>query len=286
MPAGPAGSAGRAGATVHNDGVSPLISRPVPTRLRTVAALAAVGLALTACSDAEDSPEGSPSPAASQSESASESASPTESPTADVSVPEGVALTAQGTDLEFGDSAVVVFEPDQRRSSVLELSVTGAQRGRIQDFEDFILDDPYKRKAHYYYVDVTVENVGEENVGGAPVPLWGVNEENTLLPAVNFTTAFKPCASTPLPDKFGPGESVQTCLVYLAPEKGDLESVSFRPDQAFDPIEWTGEIEAAAKPKRNQGNGNNGGGGNGGGGNNNGGNGNGGGGGNGGGNDN
>ena len=37
------------------------------------------------------------------------------------------------------------------------------------------------------------------------MPLWGVNEANTLLPAVNFTTSFKPCPSQPLPAKFAPG---------------------------------------------------------------------------------
>jgi hypothetical protein len=200
-----------------------------------VALAATTGLLLSGCSDGGDQPEGAESPSA--------STSPTESPTADVSVPEGVTVTAQGTDLEFGDTASVVFEPDQQRSSVLELTVNAARRGAIDDFKGFILDDPYKREANYYYVDVSVENVGEGDVGNAPIPLWGVNGENTLLPAVNFTTAFKPCASTPLPKVFEPGDSLDTCLVYLSPDKGSLESLSFRPDQAFDPIEWTGTVE-------------------------------------------
>ena len=40
-----------------------------------------------------------------------------------------------------------------------------------------------------------MKNVGEGDVGGVPVPLWGVNDANTLLPAVNFTTSFKKCPS-------------------------------------------------------------------------------------------
>ncbi|QNN53316.1 hypothetical protein [Nocardioides mesophilus] len=174
------------------------------------------------------------------------------SPTTDVSVPAGVELTPQGEDLSFGDTATVAFEPDQKRSTVLDLTVTGARQGTLDDFKGFILDDPYKKKANYYYVDVKVKNVGEGEVGGLPVPLWGVNADNTLLPAVNFTTTFKPCASTPLPKKFGPGQKVSTCLVYLSPDHGTLESLSFRPDQAFDPIEWTGKVEKAKadKPKK------------------------------------
>lgn len=204
---------------------------------------------LSACSTEADAPAAE-EPAA---ESESPTSSPTASPTGDVEVPEGVALTARGADLEFGETAAVEFAPDQKRSTVLQLTVTGAQRGRLADFAGFILDDDYKKNAAYYYVDVTVENVGEQNVGGAPVPLWGVNEKNTLLPPVSFTTKFKPCASTPLPKKFGPGRSVDTCLVYLAPDKGTLESLSFRPDQSFDPIEWTGEVKPPKKDKKKAG---------------------------------
>ena len=215
---------------------------------RLIALAAVAGLALAGCSSDGGQPDAATSASGSASASASESA--TESPTADVSVPEGVSVTAQGSELEFGDSAVVAFEPDQKRSTLLQLTVTKAREGSIDDFKGFILDDKYKREANYYYVDVSVENVGEGDVGGAPVPLWGVNGENTLLPPVNFTTKFKKCASTPLPKKFEPGDSVDTCLVYLSPDKGSLEALSFRPDQAFDPIEWTGTVKPAKAEKK------------------------------------
>lgn len=231
---------------MHNVRVSRLPRTRSLTASRLAAIAVAAGLVLSGCSDGGDEPEGEVSP------SASNEASATESPTADVSVPEGVEVTAQGADLEFGDSAVVAFEPDQKRSTLLGLTVKSARKGRLEDFKGFILDDPYKRKANYYYVKVGVENVGEGDVGGSPVPLWGVNGENTLLPAVNFTTEFKECASTPLPKKFEAGDTIDTCLVYLSPDNGSLEAVSFRPDQAFDPIEWTGEIKPAKKdePKK------------------------------------
>jgi hypothetical protein len=80
-----------------------------------------------------------------------------------------------------------------------------------------------------------------------PVPLWGVNSSNTLLPAVNFTTTFAKCPSKNLPAKFGPGASLSTCLVYLSPNKGSLTAVSYRPSQEFNPITWKGTI-ATPKP--------------------------------------
>jgi hypothetical protein len=227
--------------------------RPGSPLARPLLALPAtlLALTLTACDGSGDgAPTTEESPATSaETSSGATPDGPTESPTADVSVPEGVAVTAQGSDLSFDDSATVVFEPDQKRDTILQLTVTGARKGRLDDFQGFILDNDYKKKANYYYVDVAVENLGEGDVGGAPVPLWGVNQDNTLLPAVNFTTKFKPCDSTPLPKKFKPGDSLETCLVYLSPDKGSLESVSFRPDQAFDPIEWTGDVKPPKKDK-------------------------------------
>ena len=42
------------------------------------------------------------------------------------------------------------------------------------------------------------------------------------------------------------GATAKVCLVYLAPDKGDLTAVSFRPTQEDAPITWTGELK---KPK-------------------------------------
>ncbi len=220
-----------------------------PHRPALVVPVALLALSLTACNGGSGEPA-TDEPTSGESAATSTSGdAPTESPTADVTVPEGVSVTAQGSGLAFGDSATVVFEPDQKRDTVLQLTVDSARQANLDDFEGFILDSDYKKKANYFYVKVSVENVGEGDVGGAPVPLWGVNADNTLLPAVNFTTKFKPCTSMPLPKKFKPGDTLDTCLVYLSPDAGRLESVSFRPDQAFDPIEWTGDVKPPKKDK-------------------------------------
>jgi hypothetical protein len=223
---------GPAGAGRHN-GEVPERNRLTVTRAAAVVALS--GLALAGCSS-PDHPEAGKTP------SLTSSASP--SPSTTVSVAPSQHLTAQGSNLSFGDTATVVFEPTKRKGSVLELTVKDARRGKLSDFKAFTLDDAYKRKAHYYYVDVTVKNVGEGDVGGVPVPLWGVNADNVLLPAVSFTTTFKKCPSKPLPKKFGPGDEVDSCLVYLSPDKGTLEAVSFRPSQEFNPIQWKGTVES------------------------------------------
>jgi hypothetical protein len=219
----------------HNERVRPPLTRISRALVATGAVCA---LVLTGCSSGNNDNGGS----------SSSSSSP--SPSSTVKVPDDVKLTDQGSKLSFGDSATVIYEPSKDRGSVLKLTVQKVQQGSLKDFTGFILDDAYKRKANYYYATVRVKNVGDGNVGGVPVPLWGVNEKNVLLPAVNFTTSFKKCPSRPLPKSFGAGTAVSTCLVYLAPNHGTLEGVSYRPSQEFNPITWTGTIEKPAPPKK------------------------------------
>jgi len=214
------------------------LRRPV---LPLAAVTTAAALALGGCSS-----EGATKDAgSSSSDAASSSASP--SPSSTVPVPEGTDLTEQGSKLSLGDTGTVIFEPSEGRGTVLQLTVKSVKQGSLDDFKGFILDDSYKQKASYYYATVSVKNVGEGDVGGVGVPLWGVNSANTLLPAVNFTTSFKPCVTKPLPKSFPNGASLNTCLVFLSPDKGKLESVSYRPSQEFNPITWTGDI-ATPKP--------------------------------------
>ena len=211
------------------------LRRPV---LPLAAVTTAAALALGGCSS-----EGAAKDAGgSSSDAASSSSSASPSPSSTVPVPDGTDLTEQGSKLSFGDTATVIFEPSEGRGTVLQLTVKSVKQGSLDDFKGFILDDSYKQKASYYYATVAVKNVGEGDVGGVGVPLWGVNSANTLLPAVNFTTGFKPCSSKPLPASFPKDASLSTCLVYLSPDKGKLESVSYRPSQEFNPITWTGDI--------------------------------------------
>lgn len=166
-------------------------------------------------------------------------------PSGDVDVPEGVDLTEPGTNLAFGEKATVAYEPNPKKGTVLELTVRSVTKGTIRDLARYQLDARTKASVPYY-VRVKVTNVGDSDVGKSPVPLWAVDNTDTLIQASSFTNTFRRCSSKPLPAKFGPKTSTVQCLVYLIPDHGRLTGVSFRPLQAFAPIEWTGKI---AKPK-------------------------------------
>ena len=166
-----------------------------------------------------------------------------------VEVPDSVELDEPGTELGFGETATVVHEPTLNRGSVLDLTVTRVQRARLADLADFSLDER-ARASTPYYVEVSVENVGEGDLGRARVPLWAVDGDGRLVQASGFTAAFDPCPSGPLPEPFGPGDSVETCLVYLLPDRGRLDVVSYRPTQDFTPITWEGEVADPPKQER------------------------------------
>ena len=111
---------------------------------------------------------------------------------------------------------------------------------------------PAQQRSTPYFVHVRAKNVGETDLSRRPVPLYVVNEDDLLLEPTPFASSFEACPSTPFPKGFTPGANATMCLVYLAPDHGSLEAVSFRPDETFDPIIWTGEVEryVPAKPEK------------------------------------
>jgi len=259
-----------------------------------LAALTLVGaLALAGCGGSgTDKPStGGTSGAAAGSTGSSAGTGPAASstPTSQVEVPAGVTLTKPGVKRAFGQTAHVAYEVTRQApegkagkagkagkgkagegkagegkagkarkvatGTVLALTVDSATKGKLSDLSGFNLTDPYQRKANYYYVRVSVKNLGKKQLGGVAVPLWGISGENTLLPPVRFTSAFAACPTEPLPAGFAPGDRFQTCLVFLSPDKGSLEGVSYRPTPTSTPIEWHGKVSAPQPDRGGRGSG-------------------------------
>ena len=217
----------------------------LPTRVAGVplALVLATSLALSACSGDDSGSEGS----------GDDDTSPAVAETPYLDVPEGVELTAQGSELENGESATVAYEPRQNAVGALDITVTATEKASFSMFEGWELTKE-TRATSPYFVRATVENVGDTDLGGRPVPLYIVDDQNRLIEPSVFTGTFQPCEGSMFPKKFKNGDKVKACLVYLAPDKGDLTAVSFRPDQEFDPITWTGELtRAGADDKKKSG---------------------------------
>lgn len=156
-------------------------------------------------------------------------------------VPDDVELTALGSELEVGETATVAWEPDQKTIGALDLTVTRMEKASFKQFVGWNITEEIRQYTPYF-LHAEVTNVGDTDLGGERVPLYGVDGDNLLLEAWEFPSTFKPCPSEALPAKFRADDSTTTCLLVMAPDRGDLVAASFRPDEEFAPIVWTGEV--------------------------------------------
>jgi hypothetical protein len=220
----------------------------VTGRLSHALACAVLALALVGCSDDSDDPGGDSSSSGSSSASGSDSGSA--SPSDTLLVPDGVELTDQGASLEVGETATVAYEVRQGVVGVLDITVTRLEKTSFADsFVGWDLSDETKT-AKPYFVRATVANRGETDLGELRLqPLYVLDATDTLVESTLFGSTFKPCNPDAFPTPFPPGSTVDLCLVYLVPNKGELVSASFRPTETDIPITWTGELKKPKPPK-------------------------------------
>ncbi len=150
------------------------------------------------------------------------------------------------TELSFGDTESVTWEPASDLSGVLSIRVDAAREGRFSDFAGLEASGITKHNQPYY-VDVVIANESDADLGGLDVPLYLADSNQTLTPPSRFADDFGPCASGPLPTSFGSGAETRTCLVFLGSPGADLEAITFQPALDTPAVSWTGDVEAPAK---------------------------------------
>jgi hypothetical protein len=221
----------------------------------TVLALSSAVLA--GCSDDPgEEPSAAPEPTATATHG-----SATASETPYLPVPAGVELTPQGATLGLGESATVAYRPRQDVVGVLGVTVERIEKTSFKEsFAGWKLGPEFQGTTPYF-VRATLTNEGDTDLGGRPVPLRLLVSADRLVDPSQFEGTFKPCPSKPFPKTFAADDTRSVCLVFLAPEGSQLEAVSFRPDEEFNPITWTGTItrplpDKPEKPKGDKGRGN------------------------------
>lgn len=212
----------------------------------TALGAALLALALTGASGCSGGSGGSGEPSAAASSRAGTPITP--------AYPSGAAstsaLTEPGSELQLGQAASVAWQPKQDLVGTLRLSVSKVERTTFErSFQDWKVD---ARTATYtpYFVHASVTNLGETDLGGVPVPLYGQSATDALVEPATFKTTFKPCHPGALPSPFPSGATASVCLVYLVPDHGQLVGAAFRPSEQFQTISWTGPIAAPPPAKK------------------------------------
>ncbi len=146
--------------------------------------------------------------------------------------------TPPGAALQLGERAVVAYTANPAHHSLIRLTVTRVRQGKPRDLRQFQLSDSAK-KSRIYYVSAAVKNVGNGNLGGQPVQLYGAVSRSLVVQPVILGSTFEPCASRSLPDPFRRGDSADVCVLLLAPHHGKITDIQWRPADDSEPISWT-----------------------------------------------
>ena len=131
---------------------------------------------------------------------------------------------------------------------VLNVKVRKVVEADIKALQNWQLDAA-GRGSSLYYVTMTVANVGDQDLSGQRIPLYVLDGANALVESSAFKKEFKPCPSPALPDGFVTGEKVTVCQAYLVPKRGEVDAVTFRPTEKFNPITWVGKVTEPEKPE-------------------------------------
>jgi hypothetical protein len=224
----------------------------VTRRLSRVLVCGALAVALAGCSGDSDDPaeDSDASGSSSAGGSASGSGSSSASPSSSIAVPDGVELTEQGASLDVGETATVAYQLRQNAVGVLDITVTRLEKTSFaESFVGWDLSDQTK-STKPYFVRATVLNRGVTDLAGLRLqPLYALDATDTLVESTIFESTFKPCHPNVFPEPFPAGSTVDLCLVYLVPNKGELVSASFRPTETDVPITWSGELQKPEPPK-------------------------------------
>ena len=145
--------------------------------------------------------------------------------------------------LDLGQEAVVEHAPfTDPPSSPTDLGITvlGVRPGTIEELETIFELDLEERTKAPYYVDVRFENDGEETIERELSVSMEDQDGNLISPVVIFDFGGPPYESCTdnTEGQLAPGESFETCTLFLVPEGRRAARVSFLPNVPGEETDW------------------------------------------------
>jgi hypothetical protein len=219
-------------------------------KLAMPAALLAI-LALSACQD-DEAPAGADDPTSeattedTPTETPTEESSPTESTDTGGQAPTGD-VTAPGTELAIGDTAVLPLTYGTDGTATVEVTVTGITEGTSADLEAAKVKNAADFTPFYIQLDMKILSVGDQGFGGytAGSDFDGLTGDSKAGSLIVFGD-FAPCDGGGFEYDSAAGDTAQACVPALATKGSVVDGVQFSggPDDAgydqFDgqPVVW------------------------------------------------
>ncbi|WP_215456531.1 hypothetical protein [Streptomyces sp. ATCC 21386] len=120
-----------------------------------------------------------------------------------------------GAKAKLGEPVLLRYEGGTK-SGVLEVTVTGIEKGSKADVASLGLGDDAKKMTPYY-VRATIKNAGKNDLSHAAVdPPSGLLDDGTAARQLLVIGTFATCDSYPKTKKFPPGASYETCAPVFA----------------------------------------------------------------------
>jgi hypothetical protein len=141
-----------------------------------------------------------------------------------------------GTHLGFGKDAIVGWVPPTEDTGTgphkglkLQVTVQSVQKGTLADFRNVNLDAKEK-KSTPYYVQVRVTALTSTTVAADNDPFLtftAIDDRGQQQGSITFLGTFQRCDDPTPPKSFVKGKSYQSCLAYLIPGGGSIQSVQW-----------------------------------------------------------
>ncbi|WP_326700371.1 hypothetical protein OG909_25645 [Streptomyces sp. NBC_01754] len=209
-------------------------------RIAVVAALATVGLGITACDDGGDEAgpaKESPTASAEASSTPQERTPASDEGTEEKDVPAAEDVTKPGTKLKIGDRAVLPFTYGTSKKGTIAVTVTEIEKGAEADMAKF--GDKAKGMTPYF-IRMKVENVGGTDLSYSSLKLDGVLEGGGGTGVILIGGLPDKCDSKSAPADFKTkGASFETCSLS-ATKTAPVSAAEFDEGDAYsdDPVVW------------------------------------------------
>jgi hypothetical protein len=203
-----------------------------PGRMSAWGAGAALTLGLAACGGSSSGGTAAPSTGAARSSTPAASAAPAAAGSSAAVGANG--LTPPGTQLSFGQAAMVGWVPDDNGDGAqaglrLQVAVLSIVKASMSDFKNVDLTGTQKSDTPYY-VKVQIKALGAtppKSSDDPAITFDAIDDRGQEQESVTFFGTFQPCNDNTPPQPFAGGKSYASCLVYLMPGGGSIQKVQW-----------------------------------------------------------
>ena len=144
-------------------------------------------------------------------------------------------LTPPGTHLGFGKDAIVGWVPQSEtglgahKGIKLQVTVESIQKGTLADFRNVDLDAKEKKDTPYYVTLrlTALQNASVPQDSDPAITFTAIDDRGQSQESITFLGTFQRCDEVSAPKSLVTGKSYSTCMTYLIPGGGSIQSVKW-----------------------------------------------------------